>query len=107
MAQLQGPSSAEMVQRLVTDAIVLGHSLAKHSKVKRVLLVTEEVSDVTALSLSVKNADCRVHPVTGLAPSAAWRALPLLGWSRMSGRRMSGTLRCCPRHFLNCDFPWK
>ena len=27
--------------------------------------------------------------------------------SRMSGRRMSGTSRRSPRHFLNSDFPWE
>ena len=29
---------------------------------------------------------------------------PYIGWSRMSGRRMSGPSRRSPRHFLNCDF---
>ena len=31
----------------------------------------------------------------------------LLRRPRMSGRRMSGTSRRFPSHFLNCDFPWE
>ena len=34
-----------------------------------------------------------------------WHMAPCFRRPRMSGRRMSGTSRRSPRHFLNCDFP--
>ena len=41
------------------------------------------------------------YNATKFGNPAIW-GVPIVGWSRMSGRRMSGTSRRFPRHFLKC-----